>query len=77
MAQRVNAAAVTIAIVGCGIAAALAGHQLVGALLVGLGIGFRRVVSWQAPKIVLHLASHLPSAYADATADGVMEVSRR
>ncbi|MDP3084295.1 MAG: hypothetical protein Q8N44_11490 [Rubrivivax sp.] len=77
VAQRVNAMPVTIAIVGPGIACALAGYTVIGALLVGLGIVFRRVIKWQAPKILLQLTSRQRAAYYDATTEGVMEVQRR
>ena len=77
VAQRVNATPVAIAIVGPGIAAALAGYPVVGGLLVALGILFKRVIKWQAPKLLLHLASQQPGAYLDATSHGVMEVQRR
>ena len=76
VAQRAHAMPVTIAVVGCGIAAALAGFTIAGALLVGAGILFRRAVKWQAPKILLHLASHMPATYYAATTQGVMEVRR-
>jgi hypothetical protein len=77
VAQRVNATPVAIAIIGPGIAAALAGYPVVGGLLVALGILFKRVIKWQAPKLLLHLASQQPGAYLDATSHGVMEVQRR
>ena len=77
VAQRVNATPVAIAIIGPGIAAALAGYPIAGGLLVALGILFKRVIKWQAPKLLLHLASHQPAAYLDATSIGVMEVQRR
>lgn len=77
VAQRINAIPVAIAILGIGIACALGGYPIIGGLLVALGIVFRRVVKWQAPKILLHLASRQASAYYDATTQGVMEVRRR
>ena len=77
VAQRVNVLPVAIAILGVGIALALAGYVVVGAVMVTLGIVFRRVVKTQAPKILLHLTSRDGAAYAEATAHGVMEVQRR
>ncbi len=74
--QRVNATPLAIAIIGIGIASALAGHVVVGAVLVAIGVVFRRVVRWQAAAILLQLSSHLPSIYFDATELGVMEVRR-
>lgn len=76
VAQRVNATPLAIAIIGCGIASALAGHVWAGAVLVAIGVVFRRAVRWQAAKILLQLTSRLPAAYFDATSDGVMEVRR-
>ena len=77
VAQRINAVPVAIAILGIGIACALGGYPIAGGLLVALGIVFRRVVKWQAAKILLHLASRQPTTYYDATTQGVMEVQKR
>ncbi|MDH4052931.1 MAG: hypothetical protein OEU93_15255 [Rubrivivax sp.] len=76
VAQRVNAVPVAIAVVAIGIVLALAGHAITGALVVTAGIVFRRALRWQAPALLLQLASRIPAAYADATAQGVMEVRR-
>jgi len=43
---------------------------------VAAGIGVRRVIAWQAPRILLHLASRQRLTYDDARAHGVMEVRR-
>jgi hypothetical protein len=77
VSQRINAIPLTIAMVGVGIACALAGYMVAAVLLVAAGIVFRRAVKAQAPKILLQLASRLPSTYLDATTGGVMEVQRR
>lgn len=74
--QRLHATPVAIAIIGPGIASALAGYPVAGALLVAGGILFRRAIKWQAPKILLHLASRHSATYYDATTNGVMEVRR-
>ena len=76
VAQRLHATAVALAIIGPGIALALAGYALAGALLVTGGLLFRRSVKWQAGKILLQLATRQPAAYYDATTNGVMEVRR-
>jgi hypothetical protein len=76
VAQRTHATPLAIAIVGSGIASALAGYPVVGVLLVAAGIALRRAIKWQAPKILLHLASRQPAIYHDAAANGVMEVRR-
>lgn len=76
VAQRVNATAVALAIIGPGIACALTGYTVLGAVLVAVGVIFRRAVKWQAAKILLRLASRQSSTYHDATSHGVMEVRR-
>jgi hypothetical protein len=67
---------VAIAMIGPGIAVALMGHVWTGAVLVAAGIVLRRVVKSQAARILLHLVSHMPSVYEQATEHGVMEVQR-
>ena len=76
VAQRLHATPVAIAIIGPGIALALAGFAIAGALLVAGGLLFRRSIKWQAGKILLQLVSRQPAAYYDATTNGVMEVRR-
>ena len=76
VAQRLHATPVAIALIGPGIACALAGYAIVGALLVMAGLLFRRGVRWKASTILLHLASRHPATYYDATTGGVMEVQR-
>jgi hypothetical protein len=76
VAQRLHAVPVALALIGFGMAAALAGYTVAGVVLVGLGVLLRRVVLWQAPKILLHLASNNETTYLDATSAGVMEVRR-
>jgi hypothetical protein len=74
--HRTHATPLAIAIIGPGIAAALAGHPWIGGLLVAAGILLRRVVKTQAPRILLHLAARVQSVYEEATKHGVMEVRR-
>jgi len=76
VARQTHATPVAIAIVGSGIASALAGYPVAGVMLVVAGIVLRRAIKWQAAKILLHLASRQPAIYHDATANGVMEVRR-
>ena len=76
VAQLAHAIAVSIALLGCGIATALAGYLAAGAVLVATGMAFRRVMKWQAPRILLHLASRNSTTYYAATQRGVMEVRR-
>lgn len=77
VARRMNMLPVVIAIIGCGVAVALAGHVWAGAALVAAGVLLRRVVKWRAPAILVWLASRQAAAYHDATEHGVMEVQRR
>ena len=74
--QRTYATPLAIAMIGPGIALALVGHPWAGGLLVAAGVLLRRVVKTQAPRILLHLATRLPSVYEQATEHGVMEVRR-
>jgi hypothetical protein len=77
VARRMNMLPLVVAIIGCGVAAALAGHVWGGAALVATGLLLRRLVKWRAPAMLLWLASRQPAAYHDATEQGVMEVQRR
>jgi len=74
--HRTHATPVAIALIGPGIAAALGGYPWLGLALVAGGVLLRRVVRRQAPRILLHLASRVPSVYEQATEHGVMEVQR-
>jgi hypothetical protein len=76
VAQRTHATPLALALVGPGIACALAGLPWIGVMLVAAGIGLKRAIAWQAPKILLHLASRQRLTYDDARAHGVMEVRR-
>ena len=76
VAQRLHATPVALALIGPGIALALAGFAIAGAVLVAGGLLFWRSIQWQAGKILLQLASRQPAAYYDATTNGVMEVRR-
>lgn len=74
--RRTHAAALALALIGPGIAVALYGHAVVGAVLVAAGILLRRIIKTKAPRILLHLAARVPSIYEEATETGVMEVRR-
>ncbi len=76
VAHRTHATPVAIALIGPGIAAALGGYPWLGLALVAAGVLLRRVIKRQAPRILLHLATRLPSVYEHATEHGVMEVQR-
>jgi hypothetical protein len=76
VAHRTHATMLGIALIGPGIAATLAGYPWTGGLLVAAGILLRWSVKTQAPRILLHLATRVPSVYEQATGHGVMEVRR-
>jgi hypothetical protein len=76
VAQCTYATQLAIAIIGPGIAAALAGYPWIGGLLVAAGILLRRAVKTRAPRILLYLAARQASVYGHATENGVMEVRR-
>lgn len=76
VAHWLHATPVVLAIIGPGIALALAGYPIAGALLVGCGLLVRRALKRQAPQIVLHLATRQRRFYDEVTANGVMEVRR-
>ena len=76
VAHRIHATWLALALVGPGIALALAGQALAGAVLVALGIALRRIVRWQAGNILVQVAAQQAAVYADATARGVLEVQR-
>ena len=76
VAHRTHATTLAIALIGPGIATTLVGHPWIGGLLVAVGILLRWSVKTQAPRILLHLATRVPSVYEQATGHGVMEVRR-
>ncbi len=76
VSYRLHATALALALIGPGIGAAIYGHWIVGALLVGAGSLLRWSVRKRAPQILLHLATHVASIYEQATEHGVMEVQR-
>jgi hypothetical protein len=76
VAHRTHATALALAIVGPGVAVALAGHPWIGGALVLAGILLRRTLKSQAPRILLHVAARVPAVYEQATEHGVMEVRR-
>jgi hypothetical protein len=76
VAQRLLLIVVVMPVIGIGLALALTGRTWPGALLVAAGVLLNRVVMWQAPKILLHMATRDPAVYEFATRHGVMEVRR-
>jgi len=76
VSHRMHAMALALALIGPGIAAALAGYPWIGGPLVLAGILVRWSVKKQAPRILLHLATRVPSVYEQAGEHGVIEVRR-
>lgn len=76
VSQRLLLLVVVMPVIGLGIALALLGAVWAGAAVVAAGIALNRVVMWQAPRILLHLALRDPKVYAFATGNALMEVRR-
>jgi hypothetical protein len=76
VAQRLLLVVVVTPVIGIGLALALTGHTWPGALLVAAGVLLNRVVMWQAPRILLHMAQRDAAVYAFATQNGILEVRR-
>ena len=75
--QRLNVLPLTVVLIGVGLALVLSGTVAPGAVLVFAGMIVKRVVQWQAPKILLHLASRKPAVYAEVTDQAILEVRRK
>lgn len=65
---------IALPLVGIGAALALSGYPWGGLALVVLGVGGHRLVTAQAPKILLHLALHDARIYRDAINFEILEV---
>ena len=76
VSQRLMLVVLMMPLIGIGIALALVGARWTGALMVAAGVVFHRVVMWQAPQILLHMAARDPKVYAHVTQNGLMEVRR-
>jgi hypothetical protein len=76
VSQRLFLLVVLTPVIGVGLALALTGATAAGGLLVLAGVAINRLLMWQAPKILLHLAARDPKAYAYVTQEGLMEVRR-
>jgi hypothetical protein len=76
VSQRLLLVVLVMPVIGIGIALALAGARWTGALLVAGGVLLHRLVMWQAPHILLHMASRDPKVYEHATQNGLLEVRR-
>lgn len=76
VAQRLLLMVVVLPVIGVGIALVLTGQTWAGAALVAGGVLLNRVVTWQAPKLLLMMALRDPKVYEFATQNGILEVQR-
>lgn len=76
VSQRLLLVVFITPIIGVGLALALMRHTWSGALLVAAGVLLHRLVQWQAPRILLHLALRDAAVYEHVTQNGIMEVRR-
>jgi hypothetical protein len=76
VSQRLMLVVFLMPLIGVGIAVALTGRTWIGAALVAAGVVLHRVLMWQAPKILLHMAQGDAKVYGYATENSVMEVRR-
>jgi len=76
VSQRLMLIVLLMPVIGIGIALALLGARWTGGLLVLIGVVFHRLVMWQAPQILVHMATRDAKVYEHATQEGLMEVRR-
>lgn len=76
VAQRLMLLVLITPVIGVGIALALQGARWPGALLVAAGVVVHRLLMWQAPALLLQMATRDAKVYAHATQEGLMEVRR-
>lgn len=76
VAQRLMLLVVLMPLIGAGIALVLTGRTWLGIALVAGGVVLNRVVRWQAPKLLLQMATRDRAVYEYATQHGLMEVRR-
>jgi hypothetical protein len=74
--QRLMLVVLLMPLIGIGIALALVGARWTGAAMVVAGVVLHRVLMWQAPQILLHMATRDARVYEHATQQGLMEVRR-
>jgi hypothetical protein len=76
VSQRLLLLVVLMPLIGLGVALALLGARWTGALLVFGGVVLHRLLMWQAPQVVVHMAARDAKVYEHVTQHGVMEVRR-
>lgn len=72
--HRLFITAIALPIVGIGAALALSGHPWIGLALVVAGVLLHRLVTAQAPRILLHLATQDARVYHEAIEYEILEV---
>lgn len=65
---------ITLPMMGVGVALALSGYPWAGLVLVAAGVGLNRLVTAQAPRILLHLATREARTYHEAIDYEILEV---
>lgn len=76
VAQRLLLLVVVMPVIGVGIALALTGRTWLGASLVAIGVLLNRLTMWQAPTLLLQMATRDAAVYEFVTQNGIMEVRR-
>jgi hypothetical protein len=72
--HRLFVVAITLPMVGIGAALALSGYPWVGLALVVAGVLLHRLITAQAPRILLHLATQDARIYHEAIEYEILEV---
>lgn len=72
--HRLLLTALILPIVGTGIGMAWYGYSWLGLALVLVGVAAHRIVAWQAPKILLHMALRDAKIYHEAVDFEILEV---
>jgi hypothetical protein len=74
--HRLFLIAITLPMAGLGAAAALSGYPWAGLCMVVAAVALNRLVTYQAPKILLHLATQDERTYREAIEFEILEVRR-
>jgi hypothetical protein len=72
--HRLFLIALTLPVVGFGAAFALSGSPWLGLSMIVAGVGLNRLITYQAPKILLYLATQDARTYREAIEFEIMEV---
>lgn len=72
--HRLFLIALTLPVVGMGAALALSGSPWIGLCMIVAGVALNRLITYQAPKILLYLATQDARTYREAIEFEIMEV---